>query len=454
VSVLPASSPQRVLIVDDEHDLVELLSITLRRMGLEPEGASGVSEAQRKLAARRFGLCLADLRLGDGDGLDLVAWIQKHCPETPVAVLTAHASVDAAVRALKLGAFDFVTKPVDIEILRRLVHAALQNPPSPLDRLTRLVGHAACTEALRRNILRVSRSQAPVHIHGETGTGKELVARLIHQSGSRREGPFVAVNCGAIPQELVESELFGHRRGAFTGAVADHPGLIRAAEGGTLFLDEVAELPTATQVKLLRVLQDKAVRPVGGQHETAVDVRFLSATHRRLENEVASGRFREDLYYRLVVIEIDVPPLRERLEDLPELCASILARLGTARSLTLSPEALALLAAHSYPGNVRELENILERAATLTDGETIEARHIVFRERPSAAAPSPRIPAGAGDDALPLPRYLESLERERLAEVLRLCGGKRSEAARRLGLTPRQFRYRLKKLGLDNGPER
>ncbi len=452
---LPPPHPHaRVLIVDDERDLVDLLSITLRRMGLEPEGASGLAEARDKLAAGGFGLCLADLRLGDGDGLDLVAWIQKHRPETPVAVLTAHASVDAAVRALKLGAFDFVTKPVDLEVLRRLVNAALHNPPSPLDRLTRLVGHAACTEALRQTIVRVSRTQAPVHVHGETGTGKELVARLIHQTGSRSEGPFVAVNCGAIPQELVESELFGHRRGAFTGAVADHTGLIRAAEGGTLFLDEIADLPLATQVKLLRVLQDKAVRPVGGQQETAVDVRFISATHRRLETEVAAGRFREDLYYRLVVIEIDVPPLRERREDIPDLCTSILARLGAPPPLTLSPEALALLAGHAFPGNVRELENILERASNLTDGVTIEARHIVLRERPTTApTPSP-VPPTAEAASLSLPRYLESLERERLAEALQICGGNRSAAARRLGLTLRQLRYRLKKLGLDGGPER
>ena len=298
----PPRSPARVLIVDDERDLVDLLSIALRRMGLDPQGASSLEEARRRLGADRYGLCLADLRLGDGDGLELVAWIQKHHPETPVAVLTAHASVDAAVRALKLGAFDFVTKPVDLEVLRRLVNAALQNPPSPLERLTRLVGHAPCTEALRQTLVRVSRTQAPVHIQGETGTGKELVARLVHQTGSRREGPFVPVNCGAIPEDLVESELFGHRRGAFTGAVADHTGLIRAAEGGTLFLDEVADLPLATQVKLLRVLQDKTVRPLGGHEETAVDVRFISATHRRLDAEVAAGRFREDLYYRLVVI--------------------------------------------------------------------------------------------------------------------------------------------------------
>jgi two-component system response regulator PilR (NtrC family) len=451
VNPSPPVPQARVLIVDDERDLVDLLSITLRRMGLEPEGASGLAEARRKLSAGGFALCLADLRLGDGDGLDLVAWVQKHRPEMPVAVLTAHASVEAAVRALKLGAFDFVTKPVDLEALRRLVNTAIRTSPSPLDRLTRLVGHAPCTEALRQAILRVSRTQAPVHIYGETGTGKELVARLIHQSGNRREGPFVPVNCGAIPQELVESELFGHRRGAFTGAVADNPGLIRSAEGGTLFLDEIAELPPATQVKLLRVLQDKEVRPVGGQQETAVDVRFISATHRRLDAEVAAGRFREDLYYRLVVIEIEVPPLRERREDIPELCASILARLGTPAPLRVSPEALAVLSTHTFAGNVRELENILERASTLADGETIEARHIVLRERSPGGAPPPK---AARDAALPLPRYLEGLERERLAEALASCGGNRSEAARRLGLTPRQLRYRLKKLGLADDAER
>lgn len=446
---VPAPLPRpRVLIVDDEHDLVELLSITLRRMDLEPEGARSLAEARARLVRGRYGLCLADLRLGDGDGLELVAWIQKHQPETPVAVLTAHASVDAAVRALKLGAFDFVTKPVDLDALRRLVQAALRRHPAPEDHLTRFVGRSACMEGLRETILRVSRTQAPVHVHGETGTGKELVARLIHQTGSRREGPFVAVNCGAIPQELVESELFGHRRGAFTGAVSDHPGLIRAADGGTLFLDEVAELPLATQVKLLRVLQDKSVRPVGGQQETAVDVRVISATHRRLEDEVAAGRFREDLYYRLVVIGIEVPPLRERREDIPALCASILARLNTPAPLRISPEALALLAGHPFPGNVRELENILERASALADGEVIEARHIVLRERPRAEGPPPSA-AGEG----PLSRYLEDLERARLRETLAACRGNRNEAARRLGLTPRQLRYRLKKLGLEGAAD-
>ncbi len=446
----PPRSSARVLIVDDERDLVDLLSIALRRMGLDPQGASSLEEARRRLSADRYGLCLADLRLGDGDGLELVAWIQKHHPETPVAVLTAHASVDAAVRALKLGAFDFVTKPVDLEVLRRLVNAALQNPPSPLERLTRLVGHAPCTEALRQTLVRVSRTQAPVHIQGETGTGKELVARLVHQTGSRREGPFVPVNCGAIPEDLVESELFGHRRGAFTGAVADHTGLIRAAEGGTLFLDEVADLPLATQVKLLRVLQDKTVRPLGGHEETAVDVRFISATHRRLDAEVAAGRFREDLYYRLVVIEVNVPPLRERREDIPELCTAILTRLGGPKPLTISPEALSLLAEYPFPGNVRELENILERASALADGETIEAHHVVLRPRPASPLPLSAEPKAK---PLSLPHYLEELERERLAEMLKLCRGNQAEAARRLGLSARQLRYRVKKLGLDSVPE-
>ena len=367
-------SQSSVLIVDDEPDLCELLSITLRRMDVHPRTAGDVAAAQRLLKAERFDLCLTDMRLPDGDGLDLVLWIQQNVPNLPVAVITAHGNVETAVRALKAGAFDFVSKPLDLGGLRKLVAAALKLAGDSEGDTTvfgpRLLGASAPMQALREMIARVARSQAPVHISGESGTGKELVAKLIHETGPRREAPFVPVNCGAIPNELMESELFGHKRGSFTGAVSDKQGLIQSAEGGTLFLDEVADLPLHMQVKLLRVIQEKSVRPVGETREVPVDVRILSATHRNLAELVAQGRFREDLYYRINVIELRVPPLRERREDLPELAAGILRRLSLRLGVptpVLDPAALELLRAHPFPGNVRELENVLERALTLCE---------------------------------------------------------------------------------------
>src|ERR1700716_2517809 len=325
-------SKSAVLVVDDEPDLCELLSITLQRMDLSPRTANTVALAQRMLKTEQFDLCLTDMQLPDGDGLELVQWIQQYSPSVPVAVITAHGNMETAVRALKLGAFDFVSKPLDLAGLRKLVASAIKlSGTQDTDTSVfgpRLLGMSAAMHHMREMIARVARSQAPVHISGESGTGKELVAKLIHESGPRRDGPFVPVNCGAIPTELMESELFGHKRGSFTGAVSDKKGLIQSAEGGTLFLDEVADLPLHMQVKLLRLVQEKTIRPVGEAREETVDVRILSATHKNLTQLVAEGRFREDLFYRINVIEMRVPSLRERSGDIPELSETILRRMG------------------------------------------------------------------------------------------------------------------------------
>src|ERR1700723_4070669 len=372
-----------VLVVDDEPDLCELLSITLQRMDLSPRTANGVGMAQRMLKTEKFDLCLTDMQLPDGNGLDLVEWMQQYTPSVPVAVITAHGSMETAVRALKLGAFDFVSKPLDLAGLRKLVASAIKlSGSSDTDTSVfgpRLLGSSPAMEHMREMIGRVARSQAPVHIYGESGTGKELVAKLIHESGPRHDGPFVPVNCGAIPTELMESELFGHKRGSFTGAVSDKRGLIQSDDGGTLFLDEIADLPLHMQVKLLRVVQEKAVRAVGEAREEAVDVRILSATHRNLADLVAEGRFREDLFYRINVIELRVPPLRERSEDIPDLAEVILRRLSRRMDTSppdLDPAAIAALQSYAFPGNVRELENILERALTLCTGDLITAEHL------------------------------------------------------------------------------
>src|SRR5450432_759325 len=390
-----------VLVVDDEPDLCELLSITLQRMDLDPRTAGTVGAAQRMLKTDRYDLCLTDMQLPDGDGLELVNWIQQYSPSVPVAVITAHGNMETAVRALKLGAFDFVSKPLDLAGLRKLVASAIKLSGT-LDADTsvfgpRLLGTSKSMQHMRDMIGRVSRSQAPVHIFGESGTGKELVAKLIHESGPRRDGPFVPVNCGAIPTELMESELFGHKRGSLTGAVSDKKGLIQSAEGGTLFLDEIADLPLHMQVKLLRVIQEKAVRPVGEQHEVGVDVRILSATHKNLSTLVAEGKFREDLFYRVNVIELRVPSLRERPEDAPELAEAILRRLARRMKLTPPPlgkDALAALQNYAFPGNVRELENILERAITLNVGGEISAADIQLRPD-FAESPGNSLNAGA-----------------------------------------------------------
>ncbi len=377
-----------VLVVDDEPDLLELVSLTLSRMNLRTRTASDLNGARRLLKTQPFDLCLTDMRLPDGDGLDLVAWIQENRAAVPVAVITAHGNIESAVRALKLGAFDFVSKPLDLGVLRKLVGSAIKLRDGADERVTatlqgpRLLGSSAVMEQLRDLIARVARSQAPVHICGESGTGKELVARMIHECGARHEGPFVAVNCGAIPTELMESELFGHKRGSFTGAVADKTGLVQSAEGGTLFLDEVADLPLHMQVKLLRVVQEKTVRPIGAAREETVDVRILSATHRNLTDLVAQGLFREDLFYRINVIELRVPALRERSGDITEIANAILMRLARRANTAppeLSADAARTLQTYPFPGNVRELENVLERAVTLSTGGVITPEHIRLR---------------------------------------------------------------------------
>ena len=442
-----------VLIVDDEPDLLELVSLTLSRMQVETQSAHDIASARRLLQAHSFDLCLTDMRLPDGNGLDLVDWIQEHRAAVPVAVISAHGNVELAVRALKLGAFDFVSKPLDLGVLRKLVGSALKLRPGADGATTltmqgpRLIGRSPAMQQLREMIARVARSQAPVHICGESGTGKELVAQLIHESGARREGRFVPVNCGAIPTELMESELFGHKRGSFTGAVADKKGLIQGAEGGTLFLDEIADLPLHMQVKLLRVVQEKTVRPVGEAREEAVDVRILSATHKSLTDLVAEGRFREDLFYRINVIEIRVPPLRERSEDIPDLAELILRRLARRMSTaapTLDPQALTALQDYAFPGNVRELENLLERALTLCMGDVITAEHLRVRTdlRP-ASEPAPQAAAGA------LGTQLEDIEREAIVKALEKTRYNKTAAAKLLGMSFRALRYRIKKLGIE-----
>jgi two-component system, NtrC family, response regulator PilR len=461
-----------VLIVDDEPDLIELVSLTLGRMNLATAPASDLASARAQLAAQRFALCLTDMRLPDGDGLDLVAHIQEHHPETPVAVITAHGNVELAVRALKLGAFDFVSKPLDLGVLRKIVATAIKlgrrdpaaangeraGPPADT---SRLLGQSTAMSALRELIARVARSQAPVHITGDSGTGKELVARLIHDTGARADGPFIPVNCGAIPSELMESELFGHRRGSFTGAVADKKGLLQSAEGGTLFLDEVADLPLHMQVKLLRVIQEKAVRPIGEQREAAIDVRVLSATHKRLAELVAQGRFREDLYYRINVIEIRVPSLRERVDDIGELATAILQRLAArlnAPTPQMSVEARLALQRYPFPGNVRELENILERAVALSASGVIEVADLQLR--PAVAlipegrsGPLPESsgisPVAAAETAAALGDQLEQLEREAIIKALEQTRYNKTAAAKLLGMSFRALRYRVKKLGIE-----
>ena len=445
----------RALVVDDEPDIRDLLSITLGRMAIEVETAADYASALRHLAGNRFDLVLTDMRLPDGNGLDLVEWVQGNRPGLPVAVITAHGNVEAAVRALKLGAFDFISKPLDLAALRKLITATLKlrddNSGVETARHTglTLLGNSKPMQQLREMIAKVARSQAPVHISGDSGTGKELVARLIHESGPRRDGPFVPVNCGAIPTELMEGELFGHRKGSFTGAVADKEGLMRSAEGGTLFLDEVADLPLHMQVKLLRVIQEKSVRPVGDTREIPVDVRILSATHRKLDELVKAGKFREDLYYRINVIELHVPALRERLDDVPQLVDMLLDRvarqIGVARP-EIGDEAMDKLLSYAYPGNVRELENILERAVTLCSDDRIEPEDIQLKQG-AGLVELPPIVEPASETGLE--GQLEHLEREAIVRALEQTRYNKTKAAELLGMTFRQLRYRVKKLGIE-----
>ncbi len=463
---------RRVLIVDDEPDIRELLEITLGRMGLVTESAANLSEAHAQLDAQAFDFCLTDMRLPDGNGIDLVRHISTEHPETPVAMITAHGSMDSAIEALKAGAFDFVSKPVDLAQLRNLVDQALRLQPMA-DGLggggTQLLGESAAMQRLRKQVTKMARSQAPVYISGGSGSGKEVVARAIHEQGPRSTGPFVPVNCGAIPSELMESEFFGHRKGSFTGASSDKEGLFQAANGGTLFLDEVADLPLPMQVKLLRAIQEKAIRPVGSQQESAIDVRLLSATHKDLARLVEAGDFRQDLYYRINVIELKVPSLKERAEDIPLFVAEMLARLAReygGEPPEVSTAAMDALKSYSFPGNVRELENILERAYTLCEDDCIKEGDLQFSPAAQAGdaeryldAPMEQIEADASSGqptrAMPSPDdgsledYLESIERHKITEALEATRWNKTAAAKRLGITFRALRYRLKKLGME-----
>ncbi len=445
------------LIVDDEPDIIELLELTLARMDIHAQSASGLAEAKQWLNRKPFHFCLTDMRLPDGSGLDLVAHIQANFPSLPVAVITAHGNMDTAVRALKQGAFDFVSKPVDLNILRKLVDSALRvtKQKDHKDRRSRdiLLGESESIRDIRSKIVKLARTQAPIFICGESGTGKELVARLIHAKGPRADMPFIAVNCGAVPAELMESEFFGHKKGSFSGAVSEKYGLFQAADGGTLFLDEVADLPLALQVKLLRAIQEKKVRPVGAEQEIPVDVRILSATHKNLKKMVDEGRFRQDLFYRINVIELMVPPLRQRREDIPLLSRRILEQLAQDNgmdSLELSPKALQALCNYDFPGNVRELENILERTAALCDGNIIDLEGInlpCHRKLPSSRNTSIDTPFPTGEFSLE--DYLAEIERRTILNTLEQTRWNRSKAARQLGMTLRQLKYRLQKWGLD-----
>ncbi len=475
---------KNALIVDDEPDIRELLEITLGRMGINTLSAADVKSAKTMLREHEFDFCLTDMKLPDGNGIELVQYIQKEFPQLPVAMITAHGSMDSAVEALKAGAFDFVSKPVNLELLRHLVDTALNLKPlaskgdeteiaSPT-----LLGDSQVMKNLRKQIIKLARSQAPIYISGESGSGKELVARLLHEEGPHRNAPFIPVNCGAIPSELMESEFFGHTRGSFTGAVSDKEGLFQAANGGTLFLDEVADLPLPMQVKLLRGIQEKAIRPVGGQKEIPVDVRILSATHKDLAAEVENGYFRQDLFYRINVIELKVPSLRERRDDVPALAANLLTRIADEYQVAIpefSNEAISALQDYHFPGNVRELQNILERAITLCENDVITVDDLALTnidQHPKSetqtlgpdtetdtivpdkdadpvneekAAASGTLP----EDADSLESYLEDIEKNVIVETLEATRWNKTAAAKKLGITFRALRYKLKKLKLD-----
>jgi two-component system response regulator PilR (NtrC family) len=443
------------LVVDDEADILDLLRITLGRMGIQAVTAARLDEAKVQLAQHHFDLCLTDMNLPDGNGIDLVRHIAERCPDLPVAMITAHGTMDSAVAAMKAGAFDFVSKPVDLKLLRQLVESALElrgrggARTDPGEAGPRLLGDSPKMQEIRRLIAKLARSQAPVFITGESGTGKELAARLIHALGPRAERPFVAVNCGAIPQDLVESELFGHKKGSFTGALCDKEGLFQAAQGGTLFLDEVADLPLPAQVKLLRAIQERHVRPVGAQHEVPVDARIISASHSDLNEEVDAGRFRQDLFYRINVIELRMPALRERPQDIPDLARRILERIrerhGDPAPMRLSVSAVEALEHHPFPGNVRELENILERATALCDGSLIEAEDLHLPGGDEPVATSDPLP----HPGVALESYLGEIERQAILKALDQTRWNRTAAARQLGMTLRSLRYRLAKLGIE-----
>ena len=511
----------KALIIDDERDICELIEMSLMGQDITCTSAYSVKAAIKALKEEQFNFVISDIKLPDGDGLDLLAHIQKHYPGLPVCMITAHGNMDTAIRALKLGAFDFVNKPFDLKQLRSICKAALKENPGPdggagntkptattgggrSTNKVELIGDADIMQRVRDMIARVARSQAPVFIHGESGTGKEVAARSIHHQSNRGEGAFIAVNCGAIPENLVESEFFGYKKGAFTGANQDQDGLFVAANGGTLFLDEVADLPLSMQVKLLRAIQERAVRPIGGDREEAVDMRIISATHHDLAKRVSEGKFREDLYYRLNVIELTMPPLRERDGDIAILSRHLLAKLARDSGYPqaqLTPKALRKLENYDFPGNVRELENILERALTFVEGNMIEAEDIHVNENrlpahnePAAApqpvhayqpppqpypyppqqpayAPPPHYPQHSRDeDSAPYPQeaatyppplrsaaqlpddledYMQTMEKNLLLKALEDCNYNKTKAAEKLGISFRAMRYKLKKLGID-----
>ncbi len=446
------------LIVDDEPDILELLDITLTRMGITTRKAPNIKIARQLLNSNTFDLCLTDMHLPDGDGIDLVTHIQAHFPDIPVAVITAYGSMETAVIALKAGAFDFISKPVELPNLRAMIKQALKikssrNEGECLPPENFILGDSEIINNLRQKIKKVSRSQAPVYISGESGTGKELAARMIHNLSPRREAPFVPVNCGAISNELMESEFFGHQKGSFTGAISDKKGLFQVANGGTLFLDEVADLPLHMQVKLLRVIQEKTIRPVGAATEITIDVRIISATHKDLSLEVEASRFRQDLYYRINVIEVKMPSLRERHEDIPIFVDYFINQLhlstGSERPL-ISASALQLLKKHSFPGNVRELENTLERAFTLCENNKIEPEDLQLN---NTSTSFPTIDSLNTDTKLlqsSLDDYLASIEKQAILTALEDTRWNRTAAAEKLGISFRQMRHRLKKFGLDD----
>lgn len=443
---------KKVLIVDDEADICELIEITLMRMDIASQSAFNFKDAKLLLDSEHFDLCLTDMRLPDGNGIELVEHVQQNFPELPIAVITAHGNMESAVNALKAGAFDFVSKPVDIQILRNLVSAATTMSDKPKSEKNSghqisITGKSTAVKTLIKNIAKLARNQAPVFIHGESGSGKERVAKMIHQQGARNTGPFVPVNCGAIPAELMESEFFGHQKGSFTGAHADKEGLFQAANGGTLFLDEIAELPLNMQVKLLRVIQEKAVRAVGASQESPVDVRVLSASHKNLANLVSEGSFREDLYYRINVIELTIPNLRERKEDIPlfvDLLLNTLSEKMAVEIPDIDDDAIAALKDYPFPGNVRELENILERAIALSDNNLItkEDLHLKSASASTNEAIETVVPVV---DQIDLARQ----ERQSIIQALEQTRWNKTAAAKLLGLSLRQLRYRLQKLDIE-----
>lgn len=458
----------KVLVIDDEPDILELLSLTLSRMDVDVDCAENVADAKKALANNDYNLCLTDMRLPDGNGIELIEYIQKKSPQLPTALITAHGSMDTAIKAMKAGAFDFLNKPVRLEDLRKLISTAITSShlPASDQNPTDIIGDSPAIKQLITRINKLARSQAPVYVSGESGSGKELVARSIHKLGPREKNPFIAVNCGAIPKELMESELFGHKKGAFTGALQEKQGLFKAAEGGTLFLDEVADLPLDMQVKLLRAIQERAVRPVGSETEITTDVRILCATHKDLERLVADGSFRQDLFYRLNVIQLEVPPLRERMSDLPVLIDAILFKITEGSpegSPSLSHGAKEKLNDYAFPGNVRELENILERAWTLCEANQINDDDLLLNANANAITPS-RAQANSGDGSrnksiaryIPgethdsIDDYLNEIEKEILYDALESTRWNKTLAAKKLGISFRSIRYRLTKLGLDD----